>query len=141
MFGRDYKKGYFKLSEFVRKDDRPTKKAIGKIIGIIEILNPLRIELKKPIIILIGSVSKEYEISQGRTGRSQHVYKNNYLGAVKVTCEIDYLEELYSLLLNQKEIKRVCIYREYTDRFIHFDFKPSKHKKFESIGGVWKKRK
>jgi len=136
MHPRDYKCGFFKASEFVIFDPRPSASTWAKIVFIIDQLNPIRKILGQPIKIDSGSRSYEWEIFKKRSGLSQHVYKNGK-GAVDLTTEgIEKLEELYKLLLSTK-FTRICIYRD--KLFIHADFKPSQHRLYESKEGEWER--
>ena len=119
-------KNYFNLDEFHKPsialpDD--VKEKIEKYH--IPELNRIREELGCPIIISRHSGYRpyEYEISRGRSGKSEHCYRRN--GAVDITCKEDKFSELWELMKKSK-YTRVCLYPN--NRFIHCDFKLRKGK-------------
>jgi len=76
---------HFAVEEFIKYDKKATKNTKHKITTLhIPQLERVRDNIKKPIIIRSAARSKEWELSKGRSGKSQHVYKSGF-GAVDVS--------------------------------------------------------
>lgn len=112
---------YFKVEEFTKYDKNPTKETIRKIKEIhIPQLVKVRDGVNQAVIIRSAARSKEHELAQGRSGKSQHVYENG-LGAVDVSL-INYtkpeLDKLENVIIDSTNYNRVTRY----DTFIHVDY-------------------
>jgi len=111
---------YFTYSEFYRPEFLPTKEILDKIDIHKAILNPVREKLGDKVIISqhSGWRPELYELSKGRSGRSEHCFKGD--GAVDVTCAPRLLPKLLKLLIESK-YTRICYYP--AKGFIHCDLK------------------
>jgi hypothetical protein len=129
---------YFKTEEFIIEPSmRAGERAIplhviDKIWTVhIPILNEVRFQYGKPIIISenSGYRSREWEIRNSRSGKSEHTFRN--LGAVDVTC--DDLDILFDLL-TRTNYKRICRY----ETFIHCDMQGMHQRLFTNTKDGWK---
>jgi len=113
-------KSYFKREEFYKPEWSLPSDVLYKIDDIIDILNPIREKLGSPIIVSKRSGYRPamYELSKGRSGRSEHCFKG--LGAVDLTCNPNKLQYLFELL-RESAFTRVCMYTN--NHFIHADLK------------------
>lgn len=111
---------YFTIDDFHNDFNIPTLEIRNKIQVHIDELNPIRKRGGFPIIISkrSGYRSRLYEISKGRSGKSQHCFIGE--GAVDLTCAPEHLEELLSNLLNYSSYTRICYYP--LQKFIHCDW-------------------
>ena len=85
---------YFTLREFLRirqsdgsihREPVPTDtEMLDKLFRWMHILNPVRIALNHPVVILTALRSMEYELRMGRDGTSQHVFRGD--GAIDLRC-------------------------------------------------------
>lgn len=115
-----WQQNHFKLAEFYKEEFTPTPEIIDKIRYHIAILNPVRDNLGDKVIISqhSGWRPELYELSKGRSGRSEHCFKGP--GAVDVTCTPRLLPKLLKLLI-KSQYTRICYYP--TKGFIHCDLK------------------
>ena len=125
---------YFKQSEFYSDKENPSQEVLDKIqIYHINQMNPIRHRLGIPVLVSQNSGYRSYEteISKGRSGNSQHCFKQK--GAV------DYVHtpELLTELINNSEYTRICYYPH--KGFIHCDFKAEKRRYYEanSVTDKW----
>jgi len=119
----------FKLSEFCidTNADIPQNIADAILKHHILVLQPIRETLKIPIIISqrSGWRSKEWELSKGRSGNSQHTFVSGK-GAVDLTVSEnkDFTHNMLKLLEQLKDnspFTRICLYTE--KGFVHCDYK------------------
>lgn len=87
-----------------------------------------------------GYRPKWWELKKRRSGKSQHVYNEDWLkgsGAVDWTCK-DFEKnknEFLRLIIKYTDYTRICLY----DSFIHCDYKnEGKRQLFEISNGYWK---
>lgn len=121
-------RGNFSIKEFCITGERPPLDVAESIIANhINVLNPIREELGASIIVSqkAGYRPKDYEISKGRRGTSQHTFKdkegNVTGGAADLTSPK--LIELITLLKANSSYSRICYYPN--NGFIHCDHKPT----------------
>jgi hypothetical protein len=127
------RRGHFSIKEFCITGERPPLEVAESIIlNHIDVLNPIREELGAPIIISqkAGYRPKEYELSKGRSGKSQHTFErvDETTGEVIVTGgAVDLtsrnLDELGSLIRASGKYTRMCYYPN--NGFYHCDHKPT----------------
>jgi len=125
----------FKISEFCIIEHPLSQSVADKILKYhILPLQRIRNALSKPINISkkSGYRPQEYEIGKGRSGNSQHCFKEE--GAV----DLVYYAELLTKLMIDSTYKRVCYYPN--NGFIHCDYKGDKREYYEcsSPAGKWK---
>lgn len=89
-------------------------------------MQAVRDELNAPITASSNSGyrPKEYELSKGRSGNSQHTFQDK--GAVDWTAEN--LDELLRLIMELTHYTRVAVYRD--QHFIHCDYKATDGKRY-----------
>lgn len=133
-------KNYFRSDEFYKEKfsssvDADIRK---KIQHHIDLLNPVRRALGAAITIShkSGFRPKSYELSRGRSGRSQHCFIGE--GAVDLTCRKDSFNELYELL-KDSGYTRICLYPN--NMFIHCDLVGDELVMFMDFGkgGGWER--
>ena len=117
----------FKISEFCIDDSDISQEVADKLLMHICILQDIRNQLGRPVIISKNSGYRpyDYERAKGRSGNSEHCFVGN--GAVDVTCDPYYMEDLL-FLLHESKYNRVCYYSN--QKFIHCDFKDNEKKKY-----------
>ena len=125
---------HFSFKEFTRESVIPLHVADAILKHHMPALNRVRNEIYGPIYISehSGFRSVPYERSQGRSGTSQHTFRNSdgtpCLGAVDVTTVPFKLEELGYLLTKHTGYTRICWYPE--SGFYHCDYKDTDHRLF-----------
>lgn len=125
---------YFNFKEFTRESVIPTYVADAILNHHMPNLNAVRHKLNAPINISqrSGFRSVPYERSQGRSGTSQHTFRNNdgtpCLGAVDVTTTQPALEALGHFLVRLTDYRRICWYPN--EQFYHCDYKDTDHRLF-----------
>lgn len=120
------KHGNFKVSEYCKTGEMPPKEVYDAILDFhIEEMNPVRDVLGFPVIVSqnSGYRPKEYELSKGRSGNSQHTFEQIHLdgkcGAADYTSEE--IDQLVELILHCTNYHRVCYYPN--NKFVHCDYK------------------
>ena len=129
-------KNYFERDEFYKEGTIVSDNVTRKIDKHIGELNPVRGKLGVPVHISKNSGYRPvaYELSKGRSGKSQHCYVGE--GAVDVTCEAGKFQRLYELL-QDSGYKRICLYPD--KMFIHCDYKGDERVMFVDTGNGWKR--
>ena len=125
----------FDISDFCIEDGDIPPHVADKILRHIEIIQPIRNIMQKPIwpSMKSGYRSVSYEDRHKRSGNSEHTFKGR--GAVDWTTRPQHLDEPLSLL-KQSRYNRVCYYPR--NRFIHCDFKGNEKQFFIcENGGEW----
>ena len=134
---------HFTFKEFTRESVLPVHVADAILKHHMPALNAVREKLYGPIYISerSGFRSVPWERSQGRSGTSQHTFRNSdgtpCLGAVDVTTVPFKLEELGYLLVKYTGYRRIAWYPE--QGFYHCDFKESDHRLYQQGDDGWKR--
>jgi hypothetical protein len=127
---------YFSLAEFLIEPDKPTPLDVLEKIFRYHIvpLNPIRHELKMPIHVSknSGYRSVEYERLKGRSGNSEHTFKD--MGAVDLTCAD--MNALFNLLVKFSPYRRIAIYKE--QNFVHCDYKGTAKQIYINTANGWR---
>lgn len=121
IYNKSIDSNNFIVDEFIEYDQDPSEETIRKIKEVhIPELQRIRDKVDKPIIIRSAARSYQHEISQGRSGKSQHVYSRG-LGAVDISL-LNYnkheLDKLEKVVVENSGYKRVARY----NTFIHLDY-------------------
>jgi hypothetical protein len=129
---------YFSLEEFliVAKGPVPND-VLNKIVRYHWlVLNDIRTKLGIPIRISANSCyrPRQYEIKQGRSGKSEHTFSDDSWGAVDLTCAD--MNKLFNLLKSDSPYRRICVYKE--KNFVHCDYKGNEKKLFINTPNGWK---
>lgn len=139
-------RGNFSIKEFCITGECPPEEVAQSIIdNHINVLNPIREKLGVPVIVSqkSGYRPKDYELSKGRSGKSQHTFEdkegNVTGGAVDLTSTK--LGQLLDLLISDSNYTRICYYP--INHFIHCDHNPTadgKRQYFNCMSptGSWK---
>lgn len=121
-------RGKFSIKEFCITGEYPPVEVAESIIeNHINVLNPLREELGAAIIISqkAGYRPKQYELSKGRSGKSQHTFEDREGNVTKGAADLTSpeLESLGVLLREKSSYSRICYYPN--NGFYHCDHKPT----------------
>lgn len=107
----------FKLTEFTRHDSI-TPDVADKIIRYhISQIQPIRTTLGVPIHVTSGYRTEEHELSKGRSGESEHVYRGK--GAADYACSD--MSGLLQNLWHETDYTRITYYP--AQNFVHCDYK------------------
>ena len=133
-------KNYFKITDFII--DQSYKVPLKVIDDIYRFhlfqINKVRNIINKPIIVSKNSCYRphQYEIDKGRSGNSQHTFRditNGKRGAADYTCED--LEALLNGLIKHSKYMRICVYPK--NNFIHCDYASNQRQLFYDYGNGW----
>lgn len=129
---------HFKISEFLRlrgdvQESVSTSIAEKIIQHHLYPLNNIRKQLGVPIHVTSGYRPEWWEIKQGRSGKSQHVFEG--IGAVDVSLfgNKDLYPRLFAMLSNQ--YRRIAYYPE--QNFVHLDYGAISLQCFIARDGSW----
>ena len=119
---------FYKLEEFIITESKEIPVDVADKLYIYHIIpmNNVRLELDEPVTASAksGYRPEEYELSKGRSGKSQHTFKYDWKrgsGAVDWTCK-DFeknRDRFLNLIIKHTKYTRICVY----DTFIHCDYK------------------
>jgi hypothetical protein len=119
---------YFTIQEFTAEDLIPPAVANKIMTYHIFPMNEVREIFNAPIHVsqASGYRSVEHELKKGRSGESEHCFRNISKGAADYTAG-ERVEQLGVFLLNKSPYTRICYYP--ASRFYHCDYK-SKNKQY-----------